>query len=53
MHIVELKAELLLTVQEASESHLLGVHYEGVSWLMLLSGDKVGKRVYWPGSDID
>ena len=40
-----------LAWQEAS--HLLGVHYEGVSWLMRMLGAKVGSRVYWPGSGIE
>jgi len=35
-------------IQKCSE--LLGRHYEGVSFLYRCLGSKVGKRVFWPGS---
>lgn len=31
-------------------AHLVGVHGEGVSWILRLLGANIGKRIYWPGS---
>jgi hypothetical protein len=32
---------------------LVGIHYEGISWLYRRFGARIGKRIYWPGGGID
>jgi hypothetical protein len=48
-----LMSKLLPKGQLGGVLHLVGSHYEVVSWIYRLLGAKIGKRVYWPGSGID
>jgi len=43
-----LQGDVILNV-----SHLVGVHGDGVTWILRLMGAKCGQRIYWPGSGLE
>jgi len=45
-------ATLLPSGSLGGVTHLLGKHYEAVSWCLRLLGAKIGTRIYWPGSGV-
>ena len=48
-----LMLQLLPGKELGGVAHLIGSHYEGISFVYRLLGAKVGRHVYWPGSGIE
>merc|ERR1719502_593673 len=48
-----LMSQLLPGKDLAGVTHLVGTHYDVVSWIYRMLGAKIGQRVYWPGSGLE